>query len=60
MLKNERLWVISDSKRVLFPGKSVFIFLRDGTLFLEQLEITTTVNLSMIWYKKKDEVLRLI
>ena len=51
-----RLWVIGDSKKVLFPGKSVFIFLFSYfcTLFSKKLPFcySTTFFESLITHKR--------
>ena len=35
-----RFWVTGNSKKVLFPGKSVFIFLRDGNPVPRTVQMT--------------------
>ena len=42
-----RFWVIGNSKKVLFPGKSVFIFL------LAELPVPWTVQ---VWTKLHDNI----
>ena len=55
-----RLWVIGDSKKVLFPGKSVFIFLLSYfcTLFSKNCLFATRPPFLTRWYLINGSFLR--